>query len=109
MKNKLEILKTSVIQRDDEIFGYQLNIDNYTLMIASLPSVWPENIIKYRGSDIATLVANIQDEEQITLAADLIFYDKLFATLMTEKLEQRKAILVRQVIAIQIKELESCT
>jgi hypothetical protein len=102
--NKQETLKTSLQQRKEEIFGYQLNIDNYTLMISRLPSVWPEDLLKFRGSDLATLVANIQDEAQIMLVADLIFRDKLAATLMTEKLEQRKALLVRDILAEQIKD-----
>jgi len=102
--NKQETLKASLKQRDDEIFCYQLNIDNYTLLLKKLPNVWPEELMKFRGTDIATLVSNIQDEELITLAADLIFRDKLAATLITEKLEQRKAVLVREVLTEQIKE-----
>lgn len=102
--NKQETLKTSLQQRKEEIFGYQLNIDNYTLLISRLPSVWPEDLLKFRGADLATLVSNIQDEAQIMLVADLIFRDKLAATLMTEKLEQRKALLVRDILAEQIKD-----
>jgi hypothetical protein len=109
MKNKLDILESALTQRDDEIFGYQLNIDNYTRMIASLPSVWPEDLLHCRGTDIPTIIQTVEDDDMRVLIADLIFRDKLVTTLITEKLEQRKAILVREVVEAQIKELTCST
>lgn len=103
--NKLESLKTAVSYRNTEIEGYQTNIDNYTLMIAALPSTWPDDLAAFKGLDLAALVAAIADEAQLFLAADLVFHDRLVATLRTEKLEQRKAILVRDVIQKQVEVL----
>jgi len=99
---KQEILQQALAQRNEEILHYQINIDNYTLMIQSLPAEWPAEIAHLRGSDVATVIANIQDEQLAMLASDLIFKDKLAATLMTEKIEQRKAIMVRDVIQQQL-------
>jgi len=104
MNEKQEILKSALTHRDAEIFGYQFNIGNYTMMIAALPSVWPDDLAHCRGTDIATIIQTVEDDDKRTLAADLLFRDKLLTTLATEKLEQRKAILVRQVLAAQIKE-----
>ena len=34
--NKLEVLKTALTAREEEIAGYQINIDNYTLAIKQI-------------------------------------------------------------------------
>lgn len=103
MSNKQDTLNAAISQRNDEIEGYQINIDNYTLMIAALPAVWPDDLMPFKGHELAALVALIEDEEQLFLAADLLFHDRLVVTLRTEKLEQRKAILVRDVLQKQLE------
>lgn len=98
-----EQLTTNIEARIQEVAGYQTNIDNYSRMIAELPGEWSDDTLQYRGKDTAALVQMIDDDELLTHVADLVFRDKLIATLRTEKLEQRKAQLVLKVLQDQLK------
>lgn len=77
--NKHDILTQALSARDDEIMGYQINIDNYRLAI--------EHIDAMSG------------EDQIELKA---FRQQLADLLKSELLEQKKAKVIRAVIAAQL-------
>tara|TARA_R110000744_G_C18948649_1_gene515351 strand:+ start:104 stop:409 length:306 start_codon:yes stop_codon:yes gene_type:complete len=96
-----EQLKQAIEQRETEVQGYQTNIDNYTLMIDELSSEWPEDLVKFKGQEIADIVQNITDEDSLIQVADLLFRDKLKITLWTERLEQRKAKLILKILKDQ--------
>ena len=100
-------LQEAVEQRESEVSGYQVNIDNYGRMIAELPCEWPDNLIGFKGKEISSIVGAVESEEDLNLAADLIFRDKLQITLRTERLEQRKAILVLKILKNQLEEHEN--
>lgn len=77
--NKQEILQSAYSARTDEVFGYQINIDNYQLAIAHIDTL-PE-----------------QDR------ADLMeFRAKLSNLLGSETLEQKKARVMLSVIESQL-------
>jgi len=76
---KHEILTQALEARQQEIMGYQINIDNYTLAIAH---------IKASGD------TDLTD-----------FCEKLKASLVTEKLEQKKAMVISFVIQQQLETL----
>ena len=80
--SKLETLKTALNVRNDEIENYQINIDNYTRAIAKIGVEYPDN------------------------AAIVEFGDRLKEMLEQHKTEQLKAIIIRDVIADQLAELE---
>ena len=82
MMNKLETLKTNLEARIDEVAEYQINIDNYTLAIAKIESEYSSN------------------------AAIVEFGERLKELLEQHKIEQLKAIIIRDVIADQLAELE---
>ena len=96
-----EELKQAIEQRETEVQGYQTNIDNYALMIDELPSEWPEDLVKFKGKEIADIVQSITDEDSLIQVADLLFMDKLKITLWTERLEQRKAKLILKILKDQ--------
>jgi hypothetical protein len=96
-----EELKQAIEQRETEVQGYQTNIDNYALMIDELSSEWPEDLVKFKGQEIADIVHNITDEDSLIQVADLLFMDKLKITLWTERLEQRKAKLILKILKDQ--------
>ena len=100
-------LQEAIEQRESEVSGYQVNIDNYTRMLAELPCAWPDNLIDFKGKEISFIVGAVESETALNLAADLIFHDKLQITLRTEKLEQRKAILVLKIHKDQLEEHEN--
>jgi len=74
--NKQEILNGALVAREQEIMGYQINIDNYTLAIEH---------IKSSGD------ADLTD-----------FCQKLESLLASEKLEQKKANVMYLIIKKQL-------
>jgi hypothetical protein len=80
--NKLQTLQPALESRNQEIMGYQINIDNYIRAIARINAEYPDN------------------------PAMTEFRDNLADLLETHKIEQLKAIIIRDVIADQIAELE---
>ena len=81
--NKLETLKGAVEARNDEILGYQINIDNYERAIAKI------------------------NKEHTDKPEILKFRDQLIDMLESHKTEQLKTIIIRDVIADQLTELEA--
>jgi len=81
--NKLDTLKSALEGRNDEILGYQINIDNYIRAIDKINAEHADN------------------------SAMIEFRDKLTAMLASHKTEQLKAIIIRDVIADQLTELEA--
>jgi hypothetical protein len=75
--NKPEILKQAYAARVEEIDGYQLNIDNYTLAIEHIDASGDADLVDFRSS-LVTLLA-------------------------TERLEQKKSKVMLAVIAKQLE------
>ncbi len=78
--NKQDILKQALKARDEEILGYQINIDNYTLALEHIQAM--------------------SQEDQLELNA---FSQQLAELLKSEKHEQKKARVIREVIFKQIE------
>lgn len=80
---KTEILKSALTSREEEILTYQINIDNYERAISKIN-------------------ADYSDNESM-----LEFRDRLAGMLSENKTEQLKSIIIRDVIADQLTELEA--
>lgn len=80
--DKLELLKAALQGRNDEILNYQINIDNYERAIARI------------------------NAEHADKPAIIEFRDHLLNLLDSSKTEQLKSIIIRDVIADQVTELE---
>jgi uncharacterized protein YchJ len=81
--NKLETLQPQIAIRDEEIFGYQVNIDNFKLAIRKIEKDYADN------------------------PAMVEFKARLEQLLQENQTEQLKAIIIRDVIAEQVAELEA--
>tara|TARA_Y100000004_G_scaffold89215_1_gene100075 strand:+ start:1260 stop:1520 length:261 start_codon:yes stop_codon:yes gene_type:complete len=81
--NKLEVLKDALKGREEEIFGYQINIDNFTLAIARV------------------------QKEHAGKRGMREFSKDLKKRLQETETEQLKAIIIRDVLVDQIAELEA--
>jgi cytochrome c551/c552 len=77
--NKIEILTAALQHRNAEVLHHQINIDNYTLAIAEID-------------------ANYADDEAIAE-----FRARLADLLASSIVEQRKEIIMRDVIAKQLE------
>jgi len=82
----------AIKQREADVAHYQINIDNYSAMIAMLPQ-WPDDLLSHRSTDPVSFI-NQWPFGRIQLLSDLQFRDKLERTLLTERLEQRKSMYV---------------
>ena len=76
--NKHEVLKQALVARQDEVMGYQINIDNYTLAIEHIKASGDEDLVD--------------------------FCQNLELLLASEKLEQKKAMVMLFVVQQQIGE-----
>tara|TARA_Y100000004_G_scaffold108186_1_gene121362 strand:- start:804 stop:1055 length:252 start_codon:yes stop_codon:yes gene_type:complete len=81
--DKLQTLKTALTARHDEIAEYQINIDNYTRALSKI------------------------EKEHSGKPGMEEFSAKLKELLSSSQIEQLKAIIIRDVIAEQITELEA--
>lgn len=80
--NKQDILKDALDSRNQEVIGYQINIDNYVRAIAKINAEYTNNV------------------------AMIEFRDRLTDMLAAHKTEQLKAVIMRDVIADQLIEME---
>jgi hypothetical protein len=79
LKTREEILKMSLEARIQEVMGYQINIDNYTIALSE--------------------ISKKSQEDQAELSE---FADQLSNLLASEKLEQKKAEIMLAVIQQQV-------
>lgn len=82
--NTAEILTANLDARNDEILGYQINIDNYRLAVAKIA-------LEHTGDTVLDLA--MQE-----------FAQQLEESMQQNIIEQRKAIIIRDVIADQLAE-----
>ena len=98
----LNNLVVAAFHREMEVYQYQINIDNYGVMISALPQGdWPEALIQYKDAAIERLPESL-DDDSIGLISDYQYRDRIRNLLRTEKVEQSKAIRVRDALKSQI-------
>ena len=85
--NKLEVLKTALTAREEEIAGYQINIDNYSLAIKQIEEK------NTTDSDIDVALREFSLQLQTLLQQHIV--------------EQAKTQVIYDVIQKQVAELES--
>jgi hypothetical protein len=81
--NKLDTLQSALTAREEEVLGYQINIDNYARAIVKI------------------------NAEHAGNSAMIEFRNRLAEMLESNKTEQLKTIIIRDVIADQLTELEA--
>lgn len=79
-KTREEILKMSLDARVQEVMHYQINIDNYTIALSEIAKLSP------------------QDQAELSE-----FSGQLRSLLASEKLEQKKARIMLDVIRLQVE------
>jgi hypothetical protein len=100
--HKHNTLADAALAREHEIFNYQINIDNYTKMLDSLPKGdWPAALVAYKNTPIAQLPINLSDDDALTIS-DLQLRDRLIGSLRAEKVEQAKSRRVYDAVIAQL-------
>ena len=90
-------LAQSIEMREQEVYYYQSNINNYTVMLQScIKEDWPERLLKYKGMGRDQLAQSIEDDDDLELASKLAFRDELKLRIRTEKMECAKSKMMLQ-------------
>lgn len=88
--------------REREEYDYQVNIDNYTAILAGLPTGdVPTEIGPYMHLKVEDLPLSM-DDATVQLIADYQFRNRVQLLLRTERIEQSKTRRVKDVIKAQI-------
>lgn len=98
----LNNLVTAAFGREMEIYQYQINVDNYAVMLAALPQEnWPDDLVQYKEAAIDKLPESLDDDAVLTISEHQ-YRDRIRNLLRTEKVEQSKATRVRDALKAQI-------
>ena len=98
----LNNLVQAAYYRELEVYHYQLNIDNYTVMLAALPSdEWPAHLVGYAASTIDQLPIDMSDAD-VDLINDYKYRDGLRVAVRSERAEQSKTTRVLDALKSQI-------
>lgn len=85
-------LAMAIEMREQEVYQYQTNINNYTAMLAAcITDPWPQRLLPYRGMGRDQLAQAIADDDDLDLASQLAFRDELRFRIRSEKMECNKA------------------
>jgi hypothetical protein len=98
----LNNLVVAAFHREMEIYQYQINVDNYGVMLAALPQdSWPDNLLPYKDAAIDKLPESL-DDATVNTISEYQYRDRIRNLLRTEKVEQSKASRVRDALKVQI-------
>ena len=98
----LNNLVQAAYYRELEIYQYQINIDNYNVMLSSLPAdEWPMHLGMYVNTPIDQLPIAMTDQD-VDLINDYQYRDRLRVAVRTERAEQSKATRVLDALKAQI-------
>ena len=85
-------LALAIEMREQEVYQYQTNINNYSAMLAAcIQDPWPERLLPYRGMGRDQLAQAIADDDDLDIASQLAFRDELRFRIRSEKMECSKA------------------
>jgi hypothetical protein len=85
-------LAMAIEMREQEVYQYQTNINNYTAMLAAcINDSWPQRLMPYRGMGRDQLAQSIADDDDLDLASQLAFRDELKFRIRSEKMECNKS------------------
>lgn len=98
----IQNLVEACFHREREVYSYQVNIDNYTAIVATMPQgAWPDNLAMYASTPAEALPSDM-DPDSVMLVADYQHRDRLNYLLRTEKIEQAKSRRVLEAMKAQI-------
>lgn len=95
---KYSNLADAALNREQELFFYDLNINNYKFALSSLNNIeWPEELLQYKNIDYTSLPM-----ELIKQVGLLQYKDHLNHLIETNEVEKQKCFLIYQALINQI-------
>ena len=101
-QDTINTLALNVVHREREVHQYQINIDNYTAMLAAMPQGEPPaEILQYMSTKTEELSFDVP-LETVQAVADYQYRDRIRYLIRTEAIEQNKAKQVLNALKAQI-------
>ena len=98
----LDTLVTNSYHREKEVYQYQVNVDNYTVMLTGLPQDnIPTSLANYANTETHDLPWDMDDAD-VQMIAQYQYRNKLRSLLRSEKVEQNKARLILEALKAQV-------
>ena len=90
----------AVVGREMEIFSYDMNIANYEIMLAGLPTEdWPAELLQYQFSTLDKVPDEFDQQ-----VSDYQYRDRIKSLLKTELLERSKAQRIYEALVSRLPE-----
>lgn len=100
--DKYTVLADNIIMREREIMSYDINITNYTAMLAALPQDdWPSHLAQYFDATLDKVPDEYDD-----IVSQYQYRDRLRYLIKTEKAERAKSFRVYEALIAQLPEAE---
>ena len=101
-QDTINALALNLVHREREVHQYQINIDNYTVMLTALPQdAPPAEILQYMSTKTEELPFDVP-LETVQAVADYQYRDRIRYLIRTEAIEQGKAKAVLNALKSQI-------
>ena len=101
-QDTINSLAINIVHREREVHQYQINIDNYTTMLAALPQGEPPaEILQYMSTKPEDIPFDVS-LEIVQLVADYQYRDRILYLIRTENIEQSKSKRILQSMKAQI-------
>lgn len=101
-QDTINALAINVVHREREVHQYQINIDNYTAMLATMPQGEPPaEILQYMSTKTEELPFDVP-LETVQAVSDYQYRDRIRYLVRTEAIEQGKAKAVLNALKAQI-------
>jgi hypothetical protein len=95
---KYPLLADNAVMREQEIMSYDINITNYTAMLASMPDGdWPEHLAQYKEATLDLVPDEFDD-----IVSQYQYRDRIRYLLKTEKAERAKSFRVYEALLAQL-------
>jgi hypothetical protein len=99
-EDKYKILADNAVMREKEVMAYDINIANYTAMVAGLPEGdWPAELVQYK-----TATLDLVPDELDDIVSQYQYRDRLRYLIKTEKAERSKSFRVYEALLAQLPE-----
>jgi hypothetical protein len=88
--------------RRKEVADYQANIAMYQAILGTLPTEWPERLLKYRGAtNQHEVIDEVEDMQEVQLLSQLWYADGCHKAIRSETVEMTKAQAILNVLEAQ--------
>jgi hypothetical protein len=96
--DKYVVIANNVVMREREIMSYDINIANYTAMLAALPAdEWPGNLVQHKSATLDQVPDELDD-----IVSQYQYRDRLRFLIKTEKAERDKSYRVYEALLAQL-------